>query len=123
MKRTIAKMLQAQSSMTAAKLLSARRPLPRWLRKSRIRRWSACSAEAGATDSEAKAAGGLAQDGWHWLRRPGFLFVSHAGGGHNPYSCRPADSSGADCIGSKQCQAGMKKVPHEFGRLRIRAAS
>ena len=36
MKRTIAKMLHAQTSMTAAKLLSARRPLPRWLRKARM---------------------------------------------------------------------------------------
>jgi hypothetical protein len=36
MKRTIAKMLHAQSSITAAKLLSARRPLPRLERKSRM---------------------------------------------------------------------------------------
>src|ERR1700677_2111937 len=35
-KRTIAKMLQAQRSMTAAKLLSARLPLPRLLRYSRM---------------------------------------------------------------------------------------
>jgi len=34
--RTMAKMLQAQSSMTAAKLLSARLPLPRLLRYSRM---------------------------------------------------------------------------------------
>ena len=36
MKATIAKMLHAQTSMTAAKLLSAKLPLPRLLRYSRI---------------------------------------------------------------------------------------
>src|ERR1700733_3472441 len=36
MNRTMAKMLSAQRSMSAAKLLSAMRPLPRLLRKSRI---------------------------------------------------------------------------------------
>src|SRR5580704_11187582 len=36
MKRTMTKMLQAHSNMTAAKLLSARRPLPRLLRNSRM---------------------------------------------------------------------------------------
>src|SRR5258705_1717808 len=36
MKRTMAKIVQAQTSMTAAKLLSAMRPLPRLRRKSRI---------------------------------------------------------------------------------------
>src|SRR5271155_501046 len=36
MKMTIAKILHAQISMTAAKLSSASRPLPRLLRKSRI---------------------------------------------------------------------------------------
>jgi hypothetical protein len=36
MKRTMAKMLNAQRSMTAAKLVSAMRPLPRLFRKSRI---------------------------------------------------------------------------------------
>src|SRR5579871_1088423 len=36
MKRTMTKMLQAHNSMTAAKLLSARRPLPRLLRYSRM---------------------------------------------------------------------------------------
>src|SRR5438270_5479525 len=35
-KRTIAKMVQAQRSITAAKLLSAMRPLPRLLRNSRM---------------------------------------------------------------------------------------
>ena len=57
MKRTIAKMLHAHSNMTAAKLLSARLPLPRFLRKSRIAD-GAASAAAG-TGSGAKAAGGL----------------------------------------------------------------
>src|SRR5579871_3127765 len=36
MKRTMTKMLQAHNSMTAAKLLSAKRPLPRLLRNSRM---------------------------------------------------------------------------------------
>ena len=49
MKRTITKMLQAHNSMTAAKLLSAKRPLPRLLRNSRIgrERWIAGAAVQG----------------------------------------------------------------------------
>src|SRR5580692_3288522 len=61
MKRTMAKMLSAQRSMTAAKLLSARRPLPRLLRKSRMT--DGALSDGGTTDSEAKAAGGLGRMG------------------------------------------------------------
>ena len=56
MNRTIAKILQAQRSMTAAKLLSARLPLPRLLRYSRIGE-GAMSPETG-TGSEANLVGG-----------------------------------------------------------------
>src|SRR5580692_3040028 len=56
MKRTIAKMLNAQSSMTAAKLVSAMRPLPRLFRKSRIGEGIAATADDAA--SGARVAGG-----------------------------------------------------------------
>src|SRR5271169_1250558 len=57
MKRTIAKMLHAHSNMTVAKLLSARLPLPRFLRKSRIA--DGAPSATGATGSGTNAAGGL----------------------------------------------------------------
>src|SRR6266481_5059530 len=58
MKRTIAKILQAQTSMTAAKLLSAMRPLPRLLRKSRTGEGEvSTAASAGSGESTAGALG------------------------------------------------------------------
>src|ERR1700722_2275546 len=60
-KSTMAKMLSAQRSMIAAKVLSAMRPLPRLLRKSRTRDGPAFG--AGPTGSEAKTAGGLGRMG------------------------------------------------------------
>src|SRR6266566_682281 len=60
MKRTIAKILQAQTSMTAAKLLSATRPLPRLLRKSRMGEGEvSTAASAGSGEWTAGALGRL----------------------------------------------------------------
>jgi hypothetical protein len=54
-------MLQAQSSMTAAKLLSATLPLPLFLRKSRMA--DGAASVDGGTGAGAKAAGGLGRMG------------------------------------------------------------
>src|SRR5271168_4554982 len=57
MKRTIAKMLKAQTSITAAKLLSANLPLPRSLRKVRTADGAGLTAVGPAAG--ARAAGGV----------------------------------------------------------------
>src|SRR5271155_5724780 len=69
MKRTMAKMLQAQTSMTAAKLLSAIRPLPRWFRYARMAETGA-PAKAGSRPA-AKVAGGASTGGGRGVEDPG----------------------------------------------------
>jgi hypothetical protein len=60
MNKTMAKMLHAQTSIIAAKLLSATRPLPRLDRKSRIGDNVAPAAAAAAAAAADDAAGGFA---------------------------------------------------------------
>src|SRR5882757_9894772 len=68
MKRTIAKILQAQTSMTAAKVLSATRPLPRLRRKSRMGEGEGSfAASAGSGEWTAGALGRMGDIGCNGL--------------------------------------------------------
>src|SRR3981081_2285484 len=109
MKRTIAKILQAQTSMTAAKVLSATRPLPRLRRKSRICEGDGpIAASAGSGEWTAGALGKMGDIGCNGL-------------GSRSSVIQLGSVPGVDCMGSKTSHNALepveKKAPHEFGML------